>query len=119
MYEFVPYVPCNKRSEDIKQIEKDIIEINEIFKDLNYFVCDQQKELDLIDNNITTTKEKVQEAEKELKTAEKYQKKNYKLKTILLAGVITTITVPLSFVIGGKVAIIIACGTVYGTLKNI
>jgi chromosome segregation ATPase len=64
-----------KRKEDILQVERDVDEISEMFKDLQFMVAEQQESIDVIETNITQAKDKTQDAFAELKEAEDYQKK--------------------------------------------
>ena len=100
-----------ERTKKLQQLSKDMTELAELFKDLNELVFDQQDTLDLIECNISSTKNKVNVAEKELKKAEKYYKKSRWLKFgavgLLAAGVGT----PVAFIFGAKIAIGVISGT--------
>ena len=50
----------------IQQIEKDVVQLNEMFHDLSYLVQEQQVGIDNIENNITQTKEDTKTAHTEL-----------------------------------------------------
>ncbi len=50
----------------IQQIEKDVVQLNEMFHDLSYLVQEQQVGIDNIENNITVTKEETKTAHTEL-----------------------------------------------------
>lgn len=44
------------KQDSIIQIEKDVVMLNEMFKDLNFLVVSQQEGIDLIENHIDETK---------------------------------------------------------------
>lgn len=58
-----------QRSEEINQIAKSIIELSELFQDLNNLVIDQGTLLDRIDYNIETMGQNIQQANVELRAA--------------------------------------------------
>lgn len=105
-----------QRTKEYKKLERDIIEISQMFKDLNELVYGQQDTLDLIECNISTTKEKAEKAEKELIKAEKYQKKSRWLKVGTVGILATGLGMPLGILFGAKVAVSVVSGT---TLKYI
>jgi t-SNARE complex subunit (syntaxin) len=77
---------------EIKNIQKDLIEVNQIFKDINELVYAQSPLIDSIHENITISGNCVDDANKELKKAEEYQKKSNEWMILgLTAGTITTI----------------------------
>jgi syntaxin 16 len=65
-----------KRSIEIENITKDIVELNEIFKDFNLLVINQGILIDRIDDNINLTFENINNGNKELEVAETYQNKS-------------------------------------------
>lgn len=68
----------NARSSEIQQIAKSIIELSELFQDLNTLVIDQGTLLDRIDYNIETMGQNIQQADRELNTAVRSQKRSGK-----------------------------------------
>ncbi|KAL0275898.1 UNVERIFIED_CONTAM: hypothetical protein PYX00_003618 [Menopon gallinae] len=78
-----------QREEEVKQIVKSIVELNEIFKDLARFVTTQGTVLDRIDYNIENTSIQVHQGFQQLQRAESYQKKNRKMKCIVCLAVVT------------------------------
>ncbi|XP_065843406.1 syntaxin-12-like [Oscarella lobularis] len=64
-----------EREEAIKNIESDMVQCNEIFKDLGTMVHEQGDQIDLIEANITTTRGRVQDGTQQLRQAKEYQKK--------------------------------------------
>ena len=100
-----------ERTKKLQQLNRDMISLAELFKDLDELVSGQQGTLDLIECNISHTKENVVVAEKELKKTEKYQKKSRWLK-IGVAGLLATgVGAPLGILVGAKIAIGVATGT--------
>ena len=100
-----------QRTKEYKKLERDIIEISQMFKDLNELIYGQQDTLDLIECNISTTKEKAEKAEKELIKAEKYQKKSRWLKVGTVGILATGLGMPLGILFGAKVAVGVVSGT--------
>ncbi|AEO63272.1 ef4168c8-9377-4d3f-8b45-2f76d5c0c0bb [Thermothielavioides terrestris] len=74
----------SQREREIEDIAQGIIELADLFRDLQTMVIDQGTMLDRIDYNVERMASDVKEAEKELKTAEGYQKKTTKRKIIFL-----------------------------------
>ncbi|KAI0396179.1 t-SNARE [Xylariaceae sp. FL0594] len=82
-----------QREREIEDIAQGIIELSDLFRDLQTMVIDQGTTLDRIDYNVERMATDVKAAEKELVTASGYQKRTTKRKLILLlilliAGVI-------------------------------
>ncbi|MCJ1428904.1 Syntaxin-16 [Sticta canariensis] len=73
-----------QREREINDIAKGIIELADIFKDLQIMVIDQGTMLDRIDYNVERMAENVKGADKELKVATNYQRKYTKRKILLL-----------------------------------
>lgn len=73
-----------QREQEINDIAKGIIELSDIFRDLQAMVIDQGTMLDRIDYNVERMATDVKGAEKELIVATGYQKKYTKRKIILL-----------------------------------
>ena len=48
------------------QIERDVVEVSEMFKDLHGLVNEQQESLDVISDNIDKTKQQTEQAHNEL-----------------------------------------------------
>jgi syntaxin 16 len=74
----------SQREREIEEIAQGIIELSDLFRDLQTMVIDQGTLLDRIDYNVERMATDVKEAEKELKVASGYQKKSTKRKIILL-----------------------------------
>ncbi|KAK6641757.1 hypothetical protein RUM44_013472 [Polyplax serrata] len=74
---------AEKREEEVKQIVKSIVDLNQIYKDLAQMVTHQGTVLDRIDYNIERTSVQVHEGFQQLEKAERYQKKNRKMSCII------------------------------------
>lgn len=73
-----------QREREIEDIAQGIIELSDLFRDLQTMVIDQGTMLDRIDYNVERMNTDVKGAEKELKVASGYQRKSIKRKIILL-----------------------------------
>nr|POE58965.1 t-snare affecting a late golgi compartment protein 2 [Quercus suber] len=73
-----------QREREIEKIAQGVIDLSNIFQELNGMVIDQGSLLDRIDYNVERTTEHVKEADKELTVATGYQKRSTKRKIILL-----------------------------------
>ncbi|XP_014669928.1 PREDICTED: syntaxin-12-like [Priapulus caudatus] len=90
-----------ERDERIRQIEADILDVNEIFRELASLVHEQGEVVDTIEANVEKAATEVEEGATQLQRASKYQK-SYRKKLCCLVvilsivGVIITIIVVLS-----------------------
>ena len=73
-----------QREREIEEIAQGIIELSDLFRDLQTMVIDQGTMLDRIDYNVERMHTDVISAEKEIKVASGYQRKTTKRKIILL-----------------------------------
>lgn len=73
-----------QREKEIEDIAQGIIELANIFQELQSMVIDQGTMLDRIDYNVERTVTDVKEADRELTVATGYQKRTTKRKIILL-----------------------------------
>ncbi|RAH75259.1 t-SNARE syntaxin TLG2 [Aspergillus aculeatinus CBS 121060] len=73
-----------QREREINDIAKGIIELSDIFRELQAMVIDQGTMLDRIDYNIERMGTEVKAADKELKVATNYQRRTVKRKILLL-----------------------------------
>lgn len=90
-----------QREREIEDIAQGIIELANIFQELQTMVIDQGSMLDRIDYNVENMSRDVREADKELKVASGYQKRSTKRKimlllAILIAGVFILLSLKLS-----------------------
>lgn len=73
-----------QREREIEDIAQGIIELSDLFRDLQNMVIDQGTMLDRIDYNVERMYEDVKGADQELKIASGYQRRTTKRKIILL-----------------------------------
>ncbi|EON96134.1 putative snare domain-containing protein [Phaeoacremonium minimum UCRPA7] len=73
-----------QREREIEDIAQGIIDLSDLFRDLQTMVIDQGTMLDRIDYNVERMATDVKEADKELKVASGYQRRTTKRKIILL-----------------------------------
>ncbi|KAK1144235.1 t-SNARE affecting a late Golgi compartment protein 2 [Aspergillus melleus] len=73
-----------QREREINDIAKGIIELSDIFRELQTMVIDQGTMLDRIDYNVEKMGTEVKAADKELKVAGNYQRRTIKRKILLL-----------------------------------
>jgi syntaxin 16 len=73
-----------QREREIEDIAQGIIDLSDLFRDLQTMVIDQGTMLDRIDYNVERMATDVKAADKELNVASGYQKKTTKRKIILL-----------------------------------
>ncbi|KAL0811646.1 hypothetical protein ABMA28_009098 [Loxostege sticticalis] len=88
-----------EREQEVNQIVRSIVDLNDIFKDLAHMVHEQGTVLDRIDYNIEQTQVQVHEGYKQLQKAERYQKKNRKMHCILILAVTIIILVILLIIV--------------------
>lgn len=91
------------REREINDIAQGIIELANIFQELQTMVIDQGSMLDRIDYNVENMARDVKEADKELKVASGYQKRGIKRKIMLLLAIlIAAVFILLSLKLGSK-----------------
>ncbi|OAF64849.1 hypothetical protein A3Q56_07430 [Intoshia linei] len=72
----------NQEDETIRKIEKDMIDINQVFRDLNNIIHEQGENIDTIESNIEMTEQHVQKADKDLTQGLRHKQKARKNKLI-------------------------------------
>ncbi|KAI2788482.1 hypothetical protein POX_e06498 [Penicillium oxalicum] len=77
-----------QREREINDIAKGIIELSDIFRELQAMIIDQGTMLDRIDYNVERMNTEVKAAEKELKVATNYQRRTTKRKVMLLLALV-------------------------------
>lgn len=93
----------SQREREIEDIAQGIIELANIFQELQTMVIDQGSMLDRIDYNVERVNRDVKEADKELKVATNYQKRSMKRKIMLLLAIlIAGVFILLSLKLGRK-----------------
>jgi t-SNARE complex subunit (syntaxin) len=103
-----------ERGEEIEKLHKDILELNEVFKDFNNYVIQQTEQIETIATNIENTHEEVNIANIEINKAEEYQFKFIKKKLILTTLAITAINAPIGLFFGAKVALATIGASLFG-----
>lgn len=73
-----------QREQEISKIAQGILDVAEIFQDLQTMVIDQGTLLDRIDYNVETMRHHVQNADEQLVKGSRYQKRTQKCKIIIL-----------------------------------
>lgn len=73
-----------RRQEDIHQIERDILDVREMYKDFQNLVNEQQESIDIVESHIQATADKVEGAHEELLAAERHGNKARKKQCCML-----------------------------------
>jgi len=82
-----------RRDEDLRRLEGDIVQVNEIFKDVAKLVHDQGGMIDSIDHHIIDTETRVVSANQNLTKAVDYQSSARRKKFILIAVAILVLII--------------------------
>ncbi|XP_053143588.1 syntaxin-7 [Hemicordylus capensis] len=82
-----------ERESAIRQLEADITDINEIFKDLGIMIHEQGDVIDSIEANVETAEVHVQQANQQLSRAADYQRKSRKKMCILVIVLVVGATI--------------------------
>jgi len=85
-----------ERHQDILKLERQVLEVYELFRDLAQLVDLQQDSLDVIDARIQSAKGYTEKAENELTEAEDYQKKARKRQCMILGLIIIVLVIVLA-----------------------
>ncbi|XP_077991192.1 syntaxin-7-like [Glandiceps talaboti] len=91
-----------EREDRIREIEADILDVNQIFKDLATLVYEQGELVDTIEANVEKAVDNVEQGNVQLVQASSYQKKARKKMCILLLILV---------IVGGVIAVIIVLST--------
>ncbi|XP_029450267.1 syntaxin-7 [Rhinatrema bivittatum] len=89
-----------ERESSIRQLETDIMNINEIFKDLGMMVHEQGDVIDSIEANVESAEVNVQQANQQLARAEEYQRKSRR-KICIIILILAIAAVVLGLIIWG------------------
>lgn len=73
-----------RRQDGIQAIERDLLEISEMFTDLNSLVNEQSDMLDMVENNISAARARTEHASEQLRQAEALQQKSRKRNCCIL-----------------------------------
>jgi len=87
---------------DIMNLERQVLEVYDLFKDLATLVDIQQESLDVIENRVLKAKGYVEKGEKELSQAEVYQKKTRKKQCCLMLLLLVILIVIIAPILGTK-----------------
>jgi syntaxin 12/13 len=91
------YEEIQRRTRDIRLIESEVADVAEMYRDMHILVHEQQEGIDMIENNIMSTKERTENASEQLVSAEGYQRKARKKQccvvVILLVIIAVVVTV--------------------------
>ncbi|KAK2143181.1 hypothetical protein LSH36_871g01040 [Paralvinella palmiformis] len=92
-----------EREKAIRQLESDIMDVNQIFKDLGMLVHEQGEMVDSIEANVQSTEISVESGTQELQKAREYQKKSRRKKCLLaLVGILILIFIILIIYLAAK-----------------
>jgi len=89
-----------ERHQDVLKLERQVMEIYELFRDLAQLVDIQQDSLDVIETRVTNAKNYTEKAERELVEAEHYQTQARKRQCCILMIVLAVLGVILGPVLG-------------------
>ena len=90
-----------EREAEIRQIESSVTELNELFRDVAHIVHEQGEQLDIISDNVQTTRDDTRGADSELRTASRHQQSaRNKACCLLLILAVVLIVVILAVVVG-------------------
>lgn len=84
-----------ERESEIRNIEQSVGELNELFRDVAHMVHEQGQSLDIISDNVTSTRDDTRGADQNLRTASRHQKnaRNKMCCLLLILAVIMTIVI--------------------------
>jgi len=91
---------AEEQNEAVRQLESNIVDVNQIFQDLAKMVYDQQSLFDNIERNVESTEVRIESGTQELRNAAEYQRKARKkrlLIVIIFACIIALITLIIYF----------------------
>ncbi|KAG8444565.1 hypothetical protein GDO86_009649 [Hymenochirus boettgeri] len=91
-----------ERENAIRQLEEDILGVNEIFKDLGMMVHEQGEMIDSIEANVESAEVHVQQANQQLSRAAEYQRKSRKKICIIIVVLVIAATI-IGLIIWGTV----------------
>lgn len=84
-----------ERETEIRNIEQSVGELNELFRDVAHIVHDQGEQLDIISENVEGVRTDTQGADRELRSASRYQKssRNKACCLLIILAVVLTIVI--------------------------
>lgn len=89
----VDYEIMRERDEALRQLESDITDVNQIFKDLGMLVHEQGDVIDSIEANVETAAASVEEGSEQLRQARRHQSSSRKKKCILITIILVILAV--------------------------
>ncbi|XP_073446528.1 t-SNARE domain-containing protein 1 isoform X4 [Dendrobates tinctorius] len=89
----------HQKEEAIKQIESDMLDVNQIMKDLASIVYDQGQDIDSIEANIETASSHVESANRQLAKASQHQRRARKVKCCLISTGIFVVLVVIIIIV--------------------
>ncbi|OQN98984.1 hypothetical protein B0A48_14844 [Cryoendolithus antarcticus] len=90
-----------EREVEIQNIERNVAELNELFRDVAHMVHEQGQSLDIISENVTSTRDDTRNADQQLRTASRHQKSaRGKACCLLMILVIVLVVIILAVVLG-------------------
>ncbi|KAL3867879.1 hypothetical protein ACJMK2_040725 [Sinanodonta woodiana] len=102
MEEDVDLEAIREREDAIRKLEKDITDVNQIFKDLGMLVHEQGEMLDSIEANVETAEVQVQEGTQQLAKARDYQSKARRKKCCIIIVIVVILAI-IAIIIGVSV----------------
>ncbi|XP_071452493.1 syntaxin-12-like [Hetaerina americana] len=90
-----------EREQSIQKIEADVLDINQIMRELSAITFDQAESINSIENNAETVQGRIEEGRQELLKASEYQA-GYRRKTCILLGIATVIVIILITILAAK-----------------
>ena len=93
---------------EINQIEKDVIDLNETFKIVNDLTYNQGVKINEIVDSVNCIQDNCQIAVNEIEIAEKLQIDNHKKQSLILGVSVVGISIPITSVIGIQVGLPLA-----------
>lgn len=91
-----------EREKEIRSLEKSIVEVHELFTDMQILVEEQGEVINRVETNVENTRENVAAGVVKLKQAKAYRKKSRR-KKLIIAGIVIVVVL----VVGGIIAIAI------------
>ncbi|KAJ9623393.1 SNAP receptor [Taxawa tesnikishii (nom. ined.)] len=90
-----------ERESEIRNIEQSVGELNELFRDVAHMVHEQGQSLDIISDNVTSTRDDTRGADQNLRTASRHQRnaRNKACCLLLILAVVLTVVI-LAVVLG-------------------
>ncbi|XP_071117011.1 syntaxin-1A-like [Haliotis cracherodii] len=80
------------RQKDILALEKNVFDVNQLFKDMSVLIHDQGEKLDNIESNMTQTATHVEEGNTKLRQAKRHRKRSRRC-MLIVAGIVIVIIV--------------------------